>query len=212
MHGGLRVRAVPAARFPGRALLQRNSLHHSSVPQRFFSAVSKDDVLAVQSKWAKTIETISATQTNGGDFVQTAADAAGELYAYGHTEVLFKPTMASEYQFRPTPKSAISYFIGGSNVDGGYDEDDGFAINGGKGWSKCVYDNHNIVIKSDIALAMGNYYFTCATTNEETKAEYTFGYIRCNDGVVRIFLHHSSLPHISNITSPFPPNVGDAKP
>ena len=94
MHGGLRVRAVPAARFPGRALLQRNSLHHSSVPQRFFSAVSKDDVLAVQSKWAKTIETISATQKNGGDFVQTAADAAGELYAYGHTEVLFKPTMA----------------------------------------------------------------------------------------------------------------------
>jgi hypothetical protein len=94
------------------------------VPQRFFSGVSKDDVLAAQSKWAKTIETISATQKNGGEFVQTAADAAGELYAYGHTEVLFKPTMASEYQFRPTPKSAISYFIGGSNVDGGYDEDD----------------------------------------------------------------------------------------
>ena len=143
MHGGLRVRAVPAARFPGRALLQRNSLHHSSVPQRFFSAVSKDDVLAVQSKWAKTIEAISATQKNGGDFVQTAADAARELYAYGHTEVLFKPTMASEYQFRPTPKSAISYFIGGSNVDGGYDEDDGFAKrNGTRPYSRVIFPRH----------------------------------------------------------------------
>merc|ERR1712039_19944 len=76
-------------------------------------------------------------------------------------------------------------------VDNGYAEDGGFAINGGKGWSDCVYDNHRIEIKDGVAIAMGNYYFTCATTGEKSKVEYTFGYKRCNDGKVRIFFHHA---------------------
>ena len=91
----------------------------------------------------------------------------------------------------------MSYFVGGANVEGGYAEDGGFAINGGKGWSKCVYDNHGIVIKNDVAIAMGNYYFTCATTGDEAKVEYTFGYERCDDDQVRIFLHHSSVPYVA---------------
>ena len=163
--------------------------------RRLASSVTEAEVLAVQSKWAAAIESISATHKEGGDFIGAAAAAAGELYAYGHTDVLFKPTKAAEYQFRPTPEEAMSYFVGGANVDGGYDEDGGFAINGGKGWATCVYDNHGIVLKNDVALAMGNYYFTCASSGEEAKVEYTFGYERCDDGVVRIFLHHSSVPY-----------------
>ncbi|KAH8080425.1 hypothetical protein JL720_9120 [Aureococcus anophagefferens] len=172
---GLRTIAArgAAARVPA---LLRQGLPGSALAQRSFSAgVSEADVLAVQSKWAAAIETISATHKDGGDFIQAAADAAGELYAYGHGD-------------------AMSYFVGGANVADGYDEDGGFAINGGKGWAKCVYDNHNVVVKNDVAIAMGNYYFTCATTGEEAKVEYTFGYQRCDDGVVRIFLHHSSVP------------------
>merc|ERR1712083_734630 len=94
-----------------------------------------------------------------------------------------------------TENEALSYFVGGSVVEDGYKEDGGFAINGGKGWSNCTYDNHQIELKGGIALAMGNYYFTCATTGSKTKVEYTFGYTRCDDGKVRIFLHHSSLPY-----------------
>ena len=56
------------------------------------------------------------------------------------------------------------------------------------------YDNHAIALKGDVAIAMGNYYFTCATTGDEAKVEYTLGYQRCDDGEVRIFLHHSSVP------------------
>merc|ERR1712032_1811377 len=82
-------------------------------------------------------------------------------------------------------------------VENGYAEDGGFAINGGKGWSECVYDNHQIEIKGDVAIAMGNYYFTCATTGEKSKVEYTFGYQRCDDTKVRIFLHHSSVPYMA---------------
>ena len=44
---------------------------------------------------------------------------------------------------------------------------------------------------------MGNYYFTCDTTGGEAKVEYTFGYERCADEQVRIFLHHSSVPYQS---------------
>ena len=58
----------------------------------------------------------------------------------GHDDVLFKPTKAAEYQFRPTAEEAMSYFVGGDAVDGGYKEDAGFAINGGKGWKDCVCD------------------------------------------------------------------------
>ena len=89
----------------------------------------------------------------------------------------------------------MSYFVGGEAVENGIAEDGGFAINGGKGWKSCVYDNHAIELKGDVALAMGTYDFTCATTGEVSSVEYTFGYTRCDDGKVRIFLHHSSVPY-----------------
>merc|ERR1712151_80413 len=138
---------------------------------------------------------ISKSYKDGGNYIQMAAAAAGELYAYGKSNVLFKPTKAAEYQFRPTADEAMSYFVGGNVVDGGYAEDAGFAINGGKGWSDCVYDNHKIELKGGLGIAMGNYDFTCATTGDKTRVEYTFGYVRCDDGRVRIFLHHSSIPY-----------------
>ena len=36
--------------------------------------------------------------------------------------------------------------------------------------------NHQIALKGNVALAMGEYDFTCATTGDESKVEYTFGY------------------------------------
>merc|ERR1712070_561691 len=74
-------------------------------------------------------------------------------------------------------------------------EDAGFAINGGKGWKKVVFKNHNIDLNGGEALAMGSYDFTCATTGDISTVEYTFGYKRCSDGKPRIFLHHSSVPY-----------------
>jgi len=35
-----------------------------------------------------------------------------------------------------------------------------------------------VELKGDAAIAMGAYYFTCATTGDESKVEYTFGYTR----------------------------------
>merc|ERR1712228_810644 len=175
-------------------------LHHSSVPYAAPaksppSPVTEEEVLAVQAKWANAIKGISKTHKDEGDYIQAAADAAAELYGYGHSQVLFKPTKAAEYPFRPTGGEAMSYFVGGNVVKGGYKEDGGFAINGGKGWKEVVFTNHNIELLGEAAVAMGSYVFTCATTGEDTRVEYTFGYKRNEDGKARIFLHHSSFPY-----------------
>ena len=108
------------------------------------ASVIEEGPLGVQAKWSTAIKTISKIHKEGGDYIAAAGEAAGELYAYGHSNVLFKPTKAAEQQFRPTGEEAMSYFVGGSVVDNGYEEDAGFAINGGKGWSECVYDNHQV--------------------------------------------------------------------
>merc|ERR1711968_177908 len=188
-------------------------LHHSSVPYAAAPTIAassgvapltKEEVEQCQANWANAIATISKTYADGGDFVGAAADAAGELYGYGHTDVLFKPTKAAKVPFRPTPEDAMSYFVGAKAVDDGYDEDGGFAINGGKGWSKVVFDNHQITLKGSAAVAMGTYYFTDATSGSGTKVEYTFGYERCEDGKPRIFLHHSSVPYIADASGVAP--------
>lgn len=158
--------------------------------------VTEAGVRKVQEAWAQAIKSISKVHLEGGDFIGVAGEAAAELYAYGHTNVLFKPTKAAEVQFRPTAEGAMSYFVGAANVKSGpIEEDSGFAINGGKGWSDVQFENHTVTVEGTTAIAMGNYYFTCATTGTTTKVEYTFGYRMCDDGKLRIFLHHSSLPY-----------------
>ena len=157
--------------------------------------ITEEEVLQLQEKWANAIKSISKAYLEKGDYIGAAADAAKELYGYGHSNVLFKPTKAAENQFRPDGTGAMSYFVGGNVVDGGFDEDKGFAINGGKCWNEVVFENHQIDLNGPVAIAMGNYSFTCATSGDKAKVEYTFGYKRNSDGKARIFLHHSSVPY-----------------
>ena len=164
-----------------------------SVPS--VKSVTSEEVVACQTAWADPIVNISKIYKEKGDFVAAAGEAAGKLYGYGHGTVLFKPTKAAEYPFRPNASEAMSYFVGSKNVEKGYAEDAGFAINGGKGWEKVVFENHQIDCHGEVALAMGTYYFTCATSKDVVKVEYTFGYKRNADGKVRICLHHSSVPY-----------------
>ena len=120
---------------------------------------------AAQANWVSAIKTISAVYFEGGDFVDTAATAAGELYGYGKTNVLFKPTKATHHPFRPTAEEAMSYFVGAEamNNDEFKGEDAGFAINGGKGWKDVVFRNHQIELMGETAVAMGDYVFTDAS-------------------------------------------------
>jgi hypothetical protein len=77
-------------------------------------------------------------------------------------------------------------------VSGTIQEDHGFAL---QPWNGVRFENHGIVLDLDSAIAMGNYYFTDAATGAETKVEFTFGYIKDDEGKVLINLHHSSLPY-----------------
>merc|ERR1719453_1370052 len=169
-------------------------LHHSSVPYSAApAAISEAEVLECQAKWANAIADISSVYLKEGDYVA----AAGELYGYGHTDVLFKPTKATKHPFRPTGEVAMSYFVGSEamNMPEFAGEDAGFAINGGKGWKDVVFTNHQIDLNGELAIAMGSYDFTCATTGDVATVEYTFGYKLNEDGKPRIFLHHSSVPY-----------------
>merc|ERR1740129_611478 len=116
--------------------------------------------------------------------MNVANAAAAALYGYGRSNVLFKPTKAAEHPFRPTATGALSYFVGGSNVEGGFAEDKGFAHNVGKGWSEVEFENVQIDLVDDMAFAMGHYIFTQATgdgAGEKARVEFTFGYKRDSD-------------------------------
>ncbi len=160
--------------------------------------ISEEDVIQCQKDFGEFILHITNVYFEGGEFVDLVTNSLKDLYGYHEHDVLFKPTKSPINSFRTTYESAICYFVGSENINNSqinkYD-DAGFAINGGYGWSNVVFNNHKISINGNNALAMGTYDFTCATTNEIISVEYTFGYKRCQDGKMRIFLHHSSIPY-----------------
>ena len=152
------------------------------------SAITKQEVENAQEIWGQGVIDIGNIYQEGGDYTARAKEHVDALYAYGMGSVVFKPTLAAAAQFRNDPVGALSYFVGGNNS---YTEDHGFAI---KPWTKVRFENSGILLQGHVALAMGNYFFT-DLTGAETKVEYSFGYIRGENGELRINLHHSSLPY-----------------
>ena len=148
-------------------------------------SISEQDVIDAQIIWGEGIVAIAAVHADGGDYTARATEHVNDLYAYGETDVMFKPTLASEDQFRETFDEALSYFIGQDGT-----EDSGFAISG---WTNVRWENNGIYTDDTSAMAMGNYYFTAPDGNE-TKVEFTFGYVLV-DGDLKINLHHSSMPY-----------------
>ena len=149
--------------------------------------VTVAEVKDAQRAWGEGIVAIATAHTNGGDYVGLATDHVNTLYAYQMGPVLFKPTMAAVDQFRPTFETALSYFVASNNA---CPEDQGFAI---QGWTNVRFENSDVIIDGNTALAMGNYFFT-SPEGAEVKVEYTFGYIEDGNGGLRIQLHHSSMP------------------
>ena len=154
------------------------------------ATITKSEVRQAQREWANGIVAIGKAYTDHGNYKKVTKDMINKLYAYnyGQDVVMFKPTKAKVRPFRDNFRSAYSYFIGG---DRKYKEDAGFAL---QPWTKVKFDNDEIYLHANIAIAMGEYYFTCSS-GTVTKVEYTFGYIKTDDGHLKIFLHHSSLPY-----------------
>lgn len=149
--------------------------------------IQQTEIFKAQKLWGDAIVKIGLAYRNKNDYKKLAKDLVGEFYGYDSGRVLFKPTKASEKQFRLTFESAVSYFVGGNSE---FPEDKGFAL---QPWKKVRFQNSGFILDGERAFAMGNYFFT-DYNDVEAKVEFTFGYKKAGSGRLKIDLHHSSLP------------------
>jgi len=147
------------------------------------------EIEKVQQKWGDGIVKIGKLKDTIKECRMFTLNFISKMYDYDEGMVQFKPTKAADSQFRGDIKAALSYFIG-SDTD--FEEDGGFALNP---WIKVEFENNSINIIDDIAIAMGNYFFT-DNSGSKTKVEYSFVYKKNDEGDLKIILHHSSLPFV----------------
>ena len=147
--------------------------------------MTEQDIIKAQNLWSEGIIKMGQMSNDRKSLENYASDFLDRLYNFDD-QVLFKPTKTKDIQFRNNKKSAISYFIAG--VDRECNEDNGFALSS---WSKITFENSDIIIEEESALAMGNYTFE--NDDSKIKVEFSFGYKKVN-GLVKINLHHSSIP------------------
>ncbi len=156
------------------------------------STITEAEVLAAQKAWGEGIVRIGKVFTDGGDYTKAAVDHINRFYNYQEGTVLFKPTLAAEKQFRTNFEGALSYFVGGND---NYSEDGGFAI---KPWTNVRWQNIGTKIIGNMAVAMGNYWFTPADGSGDVKVEYSFAYTKNGMGELKIILHDSHVPFSAN--------------
>ena len=161
----------------------------ATVEQNSAPVFTEQEVLNAQKAWGEGIVKIGKVYTEDGDYEQAATEHINEFYNYQEGTVLFKPTLAAEKQFRTDFEGALSYFVGGNE---NYAEDKGFAI---KPWSSVRWENVGTKIIGNMAVAMGNYYFTPAEGGDPVKVEYSFAYTKNEDGELKIILHGSHIPY-----------------
>jgi len=150
--------------------------------------ISEKQVLDTQTKWGSGVVRIGSLKHNQQECESFTNDFLDKFYAFDKGLVLFKPTKCAIEQFRPKKLQALSYFIAGENR--ACKEDTGFAI---APWTNVRFENSEIILEENRAIAMGNYFFT-AVDGTEVKVEFTFGY-QLYDNELKIDLHHSSFPY-----------------
>ena len=146
-----------------------------------------EEVEVIQNDWSDSLLELAALHQKNIDISNQTSDFIDRLYFYDFGDVLFKPTLASQTQFRKTKEGALSYFIGNNNK---FPEDSGFAL---KSWTNIIWENSSIKIIGNIALAMGNYYFI--NNKGKLKVEFSFVYQKDENNNLRIILHDSHLPY-----------------
>ena len=155
------------------------------------NVITQAQVEAAQQAWGKALVQISTDFEQGGiaKAKATAEKIIDGAYAYQMGPVLFKPTLTVEPQtFRTTKQGALAYFVG---QDPNFPNDNGFAL---KGWRSVEIKNAAIQLYGDTAISMGKVMLT-DKNGKVTTVDKTWGYVRDDQGNLRINLHHSSLPY-----------------
>ena len=158
---------------------------NSNLTFYIFNYMTEEDIIKAQKSWSDGIIKMGKISKDRESLETYASNFLDRIYNFDE-QVLFKPTKAKDIQFRNNKNSAISYFIGGKERE--CDEDKGFALSI---WSKITFENSDIILAEESALAMGNYIFE--NDDSKIKVEFSFGYKKVN-GLVKINLHHSSIP------------------
>ena len=151
--------------------------------------MTEKDIIIFQEQWGKGVVKIGEDFSSKKDYAKTAKEFVKNFYDFTKP-LLFKPTLASETQFRTDFESALSYFIGNNDL---YSEDKGFAL---KCWNNVRWENKGIRIINNMAYAMGNYYFK-DSSGQELKVEFSFVYILDDEKKLKIVLHEYNLPYKS---------------
>ena len=153
--------------------------------------ITTDELVAARNAWGEGLIAISKAYEEGGiDAARPVAEGVLDAaYGYSLGSVLFKPTLASGDQtFRPTKHGALAYFVG---HDDEYPLDGGFGI---KGWREMESVTSASFVEGDVGMWMGKVILT-DKNGDVTQVDKSFGYKKDSDGVLRIVLHHSSLPY-----------------
>lgn len=153
--------------------------------------ITDQDLAAALRTWGDGVCAISRAYISGG--LADARAAAEELvdgqYGYRLGPVLFKPTLASGAQrFRPTRRGALAYFVG---HDADFPLDAGFAL---MGWRAMESRTASVFADGAMGLWMGRVRFL-GTDGQVIEVDKSLGFKRDAKGVLRIVLHHSSLPY-----------------
>ena len=145
--------------------------------------MSSDQIKNFLNSWKDGVIEIGRVYLEGGDYQKCAEKFLSSHYAFGHEEVLFKPTFTREVIFRNSKDSALSYFIKGDVA-----EDNGFAL---KPWEDIKLEELNTIEENNLMVAMGILSFKPVDIDEITMVAFTFLVVIVDESL-KIKVHHSS--------------------
>ena len=164
----------------------------AAVPvQVFETTITEEEVLAAGKNWCAALVGISNTfHSEGAAAAKAKAEAVIDAaYGFQQGPVAFKPTLASgESTFRNTRQGALDYFVG---PDPAFPPGRGFATY--KRWKDCTVKEDVIQLFGPVANSMGNVSITDDQGNVTT-VDKTWTFWQPKNDVMRIVLHHSSIP------------------
>ena len=164
----------------------------AAVPvQVFETTISEEEVIAAGKNWCAALVGISNTfHSEGAAAAKAKAEAVIDAaYSFQQGPVAFKPTLASgPSTFRNTRQGALDYFVG---PDPAFPPGRGFATY--KRWTDCTVQEDVIQLFGPVANSMGNVSITDDQGNVTT-VDKTWTFWQPKNDVMRIVLHHSSIP------------------
>ena len=154
-------------------------------------AILEQDLLVARQAWGEGLIAVSKKYESEG--IESARKLASkmldDLYGFALGPVLFKPTLSGGMNtFRTDKSGALSYFVGHNSQ---YPQDSGFGI---KFWREVSSETSAIFIDGTTAMWMGWVSFK-DKNGDLTKVDKSWGYKMDPNGMLKIVLHHSSLPY-----------------